>query len=83
MDLWFCLDRSGSIDPADFATSLEFVREVASQFNISSDVVRTGISLYNSNVFDISFLDEHQSNTAFDDAINAIPVVTGGKGANI
>ncbi|CAK8678126.1 unnamed protein product [Clavelina lepadiformis] len=69
MDLYFLLDGSGSIGPSDFQQSLDFVNQLASEFNISSEQVRTGLTIYSSSNYPISQFDQHQNNSAFSDAV--------------
>ncbi|XP_076802484.1 uncharacterized protein LOC143446634 [Clavelina lepadiformis] len=69
MDLYFLLDGSGSIGSSNFQQSLDFVKQLASEFNISSEQVRTGLTIYSSSNYPISQFDQHQNNSAFSDAV--------------
>ena len=69
MDLYFLLDGSGSIGSSNFQQSLDFVNQLASEFNISSEQVRTGLTIYSSSNYPISQFDQHQNNSAFSDAV--------------
>ncbi|CAK8678124.1 unnamed protein product [Clavelina lepadiformis] len=70
MDLYFLLDGSGSIGSSNFQQSLDFVNQLTSEFNISSEQVRTGLTIYSSSNYPISQFDQHQNNSAFSDVVD-------------
>ncbi|XP_076799831.1 uncharacterized protein LOC143444923 [Clavelina lepadiformis] len=78
MDLWFLLDSSGSIGTENFKTSLDFVSHLSSKFNISSDRVRTGMSIYSTWHTIISYFNQHTSNQEFMEAVKTTHYKRGG-----
>jgi len=69
MDLWFLIDGSGSVGSGNFQKTLDFVALLSSEFNISSDGVRTGLSVFNNANQIISRFDQHQSKEAFNSTV--------------
>ena len=77
LDIWFLIDGSGSIGETNFRECLNFVDKTAKAFEISSENVRAGLMIYESDTTLRSNLNEHQSNELFSSVVLSTPYYGG------
>ena len=71
------IDGSGSIEPDNFQTCLEFVNQTASLFEINPDRIRTGLMIYDETTYLRSLFNEHQSNQEFSEIVSSTSYPSG------
>ena len=71
-DIHFLIDASGSVGQTNFDKQLEFVKNFAKEFNISSNAVRIGVTTFDSKVHQQFWMNEHMNENDLKAAVSKI-----------
>ncbi|XP_021364449.1 uncharacterized protein LOC110457477 [Mizuhopecten yessoensis] len=77
-DIIFNLDSSGSVGKANFDKMLEFVKTMVKNFNVASDKIRIGLSIFSSRQYNIFNLNRYTNKASLLAAIDKVPYKSGG-----
>ena len=71
-DIHFLLDSSGSVGSNNFRKQLDFIKQFASSFNVSSTGVRIGVTTFDSTVHQQFWMNDHMNENDLKAAIQGI-----------